>query len=164
MSLPRSARGNPLFKPDPGWLFVIAGTVLVCAMLVLPAHDDLADSKHQRDRAKALADHASRRLASHAEYLSAIDREDDTLVRALAASELNLIPQSHRVLNASHLGDDRPILDRLEPRFVAPEAIKKPDSTLRSIAIDPSKRLWAMAAGMVCVLYGLLPAAGRASS
>ncbi len=133
-------------------------------MLVLPAHDDLADSQLQRDRASALADHAARRLASHAEYLSALEREDETLIRSLAASELNLIPQSHRVLHAGHTADSRPVLDRLEPRFLPPEPVTKPESTLRSIAIDPTKRLWVMAVGMICVLYGLLPATTRPAS
>lgn len=152
---------KPLFRLDPGWLFVVAGSVLVAAMLVLPAFDDLADSREQRDRARALADHAARRLASHAEYLAALEKGDETLIRALAASELNLIPRSHRVLSASLAPDTRPILEQLEPEFIAPKPAKRPESTLHTLATDPDRRLWVMAIGMVCVLYGLLPPATR---
>jgi len=130
-------------------------------MLLLPAFDDLAASEHQLDRAKALADHSARRLASHAQALSSIERRDETLLRSLAASELNLIPDSHRVLPAGHRTESQPFLARLEPAFAAPERRSRPKSTLRSLAIDQHKRLWVIAAGMICVLYGLLPAATR---
>ena len=140
---------------------MISGAALLSAMLLLPAQDRLAESEHQRDRAEALSKHASKRLASHASYLDALDRGDETLLRSLAASELNLIPRDHRVLRTGLGSDDPmtlpPVLDRLEPDFVAPTRAPRPDTRLRRLASDPTARLWIMAVGMIAVLYGLLP-------
>lgn len=160
MSRDRSAIRTPLFRLDPGWLFVVAGATIVVAMVLVPATDQLARTAHQRDKARALADHAARRLASHAEYLDAVERREPTLIRSLAASQLNLIPDTHQVLRTNNApADPRPVLDQLEPGFEPPEPPARPDTTLRAIASDPTNRLWAMAVGMVSILYGLLPPA-----
>jgi hypothetical protein len=151
----------PPFRIDPGWLFLIAGGVILAAVVLLPAMDGLRDAEHHRDRAIALETHQLERLARYSDFLSALDAGDPTLMRDLAASQLNLAPVGQDVVLAPATMEERSadVFARLEPGFTPPVEPTEPDSVLHALATGGTTRLWMIAGGAFCVLLGVLPPA-----
>ncbi len=156
------ARG-PLI--DAGWLFLIAGVVLIAFTVIIPAYNDLRDANFYRERMRLAEDHRELRLSRHLEYQAALARGDETLVRSLAAMQLNQAPADQELIKsegdistrtASPFGSLEP------PPLVLPQKVEPPKSTLEKWATDDRSRLWLVAAGALLILVGLLPAARRA--
>jgi hypothetical protein len=147
---------------DPGWLFLLAGLGLLAATVLIPASDDLAAARWQRDRALAVEAHRIQRLERYEEYLSALDNREPSLVLSLAASQLNQIPQGRAPITGARgaLGatGDASVFPGLEPPPLTLPGRRKVDSTLQRLTTNDHWRLWLIAAGAACVLIGLLPA------
>ena len=150
---------------DAGWLFLIAGVVLIAFTVIIPAFNDLRDANFYRERMRIAEDHRELRLSRHLEYQAALTRGDETLVRSLAAMQLNQAPTDQELIKsegdistrtASPFGSLEP------PPLVMPEKVDPPKSTLEKWATDDRSRLWLVAAGALLILVGLLPAARRA--
>ncbi|MDX2116445.1 MAG: hypothetical protein SFZ24_12615 [Planctomycetota bacterium] len=159
---PTGLRG-PLFRLDPGWLFIVAGAALLASTVLIPALDDLSEARFQRDRALAVEQYRKERLDNYAAYLDALRAGDPTLVQSLAASQLNLAPDGKMVmLDASQPGLPRAdVFGPLEPRLVHPPRPPRPHSILQRWATDERRRVWLLAAGMLSIVIGLLPASAR---
>ncbi|HBS29143.1 MAG TPA: hypothetical protein DEB06_06755 [Phycisphaerales bacterium] len=157
----RSARSvGPLFRLDPGWLFLIAGLALLSATVMIPAADDLAEARWHRDRAIAVERWRAQRLANHSDYADALNRRDPSLVLSLAATQLNLAPAGRSVMvDASSPGrmPSASVFPGLEPRFVPASRPDRPGSLLQRLATGAQTRLWLFIAGAMLVLIGLLP-------
>lgn len=136
----------------------MSGLVILSATVLMPAEDDLARARANRDRALALETHRSATLANHLAYLDGLSRGDETVLLSLAATQLNLAPADREVIIAPVGGSVSP-LDRLGASYEAPLVSMPPDSMLHRLATDRQARLWLIAAGAMCVLYGLLPPA-----
>jgi hypothetical protein len=157
--------GQPLFRFDPGWLFLIAGMVIIGLTVLIPAQHDLDIALWQRERAATIERHRQERIDHYAAYLKALDRGDDTVVMSLAAVQLNKSPVNVVPLpghvTADPTGVSASIFPHLEP---APPVLPgKPVVTARSSilarwTINDRTRLWMLAGGVLCVLIGLLPA------
>lgn len=161
MSARSDQRRGPggLFRIDAGWLFLLSGLAVMCAAVLIPAHDDLAYARYERDRARAIESWHAQRIENYAEYLDALRDGDETLVLSLAAMQLNLIPANSTPLVTSvrpH-ATSASVFPELEPRFSAPPAPQFYDSKLRRWATDSRHRLWMIAGGAMLVLFGLLP-------
>jgi len=159
---PQSQRAPYLV--DPGWLFLLAGLALLAATVLIPAADDLAATKFQRERALAIEKHRLERLARYEEYLAALDNKDPSLVLSLAASQLNEIPEDRAPIPGQRgaLGAmaDASVFPSLEPPALKlPERVQD-DSILERWTNGERSRLWLIVAGAACVLVGLLPASG----
>lgn len=160
---PRPAQDRrPLFRLDPGWLFLLPGLVIIAATVLMPANDDLARARAYRDKALALETYRSQRLAKHLTYLDALQHGDDTVLLDLAATQLNLAPADRQVVIAPAGRTDASVLGRLEPAYNAPTVAMPPDSLLHRLTTNRHTRLWMIAAGAMCVLYALLPPASPA--
>lgn len=154
---------------DPGWLFLIAGIMLLGSMVIIPAQDDLRHAQWLRDRAKAVLDHRTQRLDRYREYLAAVDAQEPSVVLSLAASQLNQIPSDRAPLpepESTHAKSSKNgsamVFPALEPPPpVLPAEPPKVDSTLARWATGGESRLWMIAAGALCLLLGLLPASRR---
>jgi hypothetical protein len=149
---------------DPGWLFLLAGVALLGATILIPAADDLNATKFQRERALAIEAHRIERLNRYEEYLAALDNRDPSLVLALAASQLNEIPEDRAPIPGQRgaLGAmaDASVFPSLEPPpLKLPERVKS-ESILDRWTNDDQTRLWLIVGGAACVLVGLLPASG----
>ena len=155
---PRST-GRPLFRLDPGWLFLLPGVVILATTVLMPAHDDLARARAHRDKALALETYRSQRLANHLSYLDALQRGDETVLLDLAASQLNLAPANRQVIIAPAGMTDASVLNRLDATYAAPIVSMPPDSLLHRLTTNRHTRLWMIAGGAMCVLYALLPPA-----
>lgn len=148
---------------DTGWPFLIAGLLLLAAVLLIPAQRSLEATRMQRDRALAVESHRAERLARYERYLAALRARDPGLINALAATQLNSVPSGHEVLLRPAADLDAPIFAALEPpplRLV--EHVGEP-SVLERVSTGPRLRPWAIAAGVVLLLLGLLPKADRGS-
>lgn len=153
--------GRPLFRFDPGWLFLLPGLVILSATVLMPALDDLARARAHRDKALALETYRSQRLANHLTYLDALQGADETVLLDLAASQLNLAPADRRVIIAPAGLTRASVLERLEAPYLAPSVTMPPDSLLHRLTTNRHTRLWMIAAGAMCVLYALLPPVTR---
>jgi hypothetical protein len=153
---------RPLFRLDPGWLFLLPGLVIIAATVLMPAGDDLARARAYREKALALETYRSQRLANHLTYLDALQQGDETVLLDLAASQLNLAPADREVIIAPAGLTDASVLDRLDATYKAPTVALPPDSLLHRLTTNRHTRLWMIAGGAMCVLYALLPPATRA--
>lgn len=157
---------TPLFRFDPGWLFLIAGLALIAAAVLIPAADDLARAEHHRTVALALEQHRADTLARHAGFAQHLDAREPGLLTALAADQLNIAPAGRTVLMAParrYTGPDSAqlpgTLATLREPFVPPPAPSPPDSALQRLATGERSRLALIAVAALCVFYSLLPAA-----
>jgi hypothetical protein len=159
---PQSQRAP--FLVDPGWLFLIAGVALLAATVLIPAADDLAATKFQRERALAIEAHRIQRLDRYEEYLAALDNKDPSLVLSLAASQLNEIPEDRAPIPGQRgaLGAmaDASVFPSLEPPPLRLPELVKSESILDRWTNNDRTRLWLIVAGAACVLVGLLPSSG----
>jgi len=155
----RAAR-EPL---DAGWLFIVAGLMVIGATVLIPAADDLNEARFLRDRAALVQGHRDERLDRYESYLGALERHEPPLVMSLAASQLNQIPadKSPFLTSAYSATASASVYPALEPAPLRMPERHKIGSTLERWTTDPSTRLWLIAGGAVCVLVGLLPKARR---
>ncbi len=149
----------PLFALDPSWLFLGAGLSLVVAAALIPAFDDLSQARYHRDRAVAMERYRLERLASYTAFLGAIEDGNQTLMRSLASSQLNLTPTDTELVllpaRTATSGDD--VFTDLDPAYAAPPEPVPVGSTLERWSLDPRTRLWLLASGALFTLIGVLP-------
>jgi len=146
---------------DPGWLFLAAGVIIMGATIVIPAQDNLAEARWQRERALAQERRRQERIENYERYLKALDAGDEQLVLSLAATELNLIPADREPLPGMPRPqpDSATIFSALEPPVIHWNERPRPDSILYRWTTDDRKRLWLIAGGALACLLGLLPPA-----
>ncbi len=158
----------PLFRLDPGWLFLAAGLALLAATVLIPAHDDLQQAELVLAKAQAERAFAAERLANYSEFLDALNREDEDLMLQLAATHLNLTPAGRQpVLGVGAPTEPDGRIDTfaaLEPAPPGEFVRVPPDSMLHRWSTGERSRLWLLAGGSLLTLIGLLPpgAQGRA--
>lgn len=143
---------------DPGWLFLLAGIGLLGAVAIIPAQRDLSDARWMRDRALAIEKHRQARLDRYAEFLSALDERERTLILSLAAGQLNLIPIDRAPIPGTiRTAADASVFPSLEPPPAKMPQHVVTQSTLAKLSSDERSRVWVIAAGCFLVLIGLLP-------
>lgn len=154
---------RPIDGIDPGWLFLVAGLVLLGYTVVIPAQADLARAEWQRDRAVAIERQREERLFKHERYLVALESHEPTLVRALAASQLNLVPVSQATIVEvdDPARSDVSVFPSLEPAPIRLPELRLVDSRLGRWARGDDSRLWLIVAGSLLVFVGLMSWTGR---
>lgn len=148
---------------DPGWLFLVAGIVLLSAVLILPAQEDLDEAKLFLARVHAAEQHRADRLERYQTYHAAVQRGEPQVLLALAASQLNQAPAGQELLVPGDAGTtharDASVFEALEPPPLAlPQRAAAP-SMLQQWASEPRSRLVMIGAAALCLLIGLLPPA-----
>jgi hypothetical protein len=149
-------RTAPLFQIDPGWLFTIAGLAVMVSAALLPAELDLHDLRQQRASIAAREAWNRERLAAYDRFLSELDRRDPSLLRRLAASQLNLMPKGEQpLLMATSI--EHTVSDWIEATVPAIEFQPQPaPDTLLARLADGQRRLWLMVGGAMSVFLGLV--------
>lgn len=142
---------------DPGWLFLLAGLAMLMAVVLVPAQESLDAAKVQRDRALAIEDHRLARLERYERFRDALGDERESLVRSLAASQLNLVPEGRRPLADQWHITDASVFRELEPGPVKLPEHAPRETMLRDLTMDPRGRLWLIAGSALAILIGLLP-------
>lgn len=144
---------------DAGWPYLLAGALLVAAVMLIAPADDLAQIRFHRDRLAALEADAVARLQAYETFLEAIDEADPMLVRRLAAAQLNLVPETVQPIGLMGVELDAHVDHWIRETLPPPTPTEPPvvkDSWLRRLASGPT-RLWAILAGAVLIFIGLLP-------
>lgn len=154
----------PLFRIDPGWIFLLVGLVTIAVTVLIPAQYDLDVAKWQRDRAVAIEHHRVTRLENYGKYLSAVNHGDDAVLMSLTAVQLNKSPQRLVPLNpqADPAMNSASVFADLEPAPLAlpgKPVITDQSSILSRWTMDDRIRVWMLAAGIFCVFLGILPPA-----
>jgi len=169
LPIDQSAQASPPSAPapiaylDPGWLYLLAGIGILAATVLIPAMDELAAVRYERDRALALEQHRVQRLDLYEGYLGALERQEPSLVMALAASQLNQIPQGRSLILeppdvfAGGGSGSASVFSGLEPPPLKLAERQKVDSILARWTSSDRSRTCLIAAGAVCLLMGLLP-------
>lgn len=163
---PSHAVTKPLFRLDPGWLFLIAGIALVGSTVLIPAMNDLDEARWQRNKALAIERHRLERLERYAQYLAAVQRQEEDVVLSLMATQLNQSPAA-RVPLMAETDPSRttasPFPGLEPPPLEDPERspLQRRPSLLLRLTTSDTHRLWLIAAGVVCMLVGLLPPSVR---
>jgi hypothetical protein len=152
----RIGRASILF--DPGWLFVLAGLVLVASATLVPATYDLWVMRTQLRHLDAQERENCNRLEAYSRFVQELDAADPQLVRRLAASQLNLVPRGERPVIVAASAGQTPIEwadATVEP--VRASVVPFPDSLLSRLTLG-RKALWIAGAGAMCIFLGLLSA------
>jgi hypothetical protein len=154
---------RPLFRLDPGWLFLITGIVIIAAVVLIPARQDLANTTWELDRASAIRDHRLQRLDRYGQFIDGLRRGDEAVLLSVAALHQNktstdrfplYTPPDPALTSAS-------VFPALEPDpLVVP---KKPEQTslIGRLTVSDRTRLWVIFAGAICMLIGLVPGRGE---
>ena len=152
----RNGRASLLF--DPGWMFVIAGLVLVASAALVPATYDLWVMRTQLRHLDAQERENFNRLEAYSKFVHDLDAAEPQLVRRLAASQLNLVPRGERPLIVARSARETPI--EWVDATIAPvraTVVPFPDSLLSRLTLG-RKALWIAGAGVMCIFLGLLSA------
>lgn len=157
---------QPLFRIDAGWLFLIAGLVVLAFTVLIPAQHDLDIALWQRQRATVIEQHRLERIDRYGKYLKGLESGDESVALSLAAVQLNKSPIDRIPLNphSEPASLSASIFPHLEPApavFPGRPAVNERSSLLTRWAINDHTRLWMLAAGVLCILLGLLPASTR---
>jgi hypothetical protein len=153
---PEPTRTTPLFRFDPGWPYVIAGLGLLVAAVLIPAQRELHRLENSVELHQALERQAVRQLGAYDRFLADLDHGEPQLVKRLAASQLNLMPEGHSALMLQPSANET-VTDWImqsEPAEL-PVAEPYPDTLLTRLATGP-RRLWVLACGVFLVFIGLL--------
>lgn len=155
-------RGSSLlFRLDPGWLFVTAGLVLCAAGILIPAQQSVEDLHAQLARLEQQHTLNRDRLQAHQTFLERLRHRDPSLMRRLAAAQLNLVRAGTTpVLIASTRQATVTdwIVHSVEvARAPAPRLSEgRPRRSWLSSLTAGSGRLWVIGAGVLVVFVGLL--------
>jgi len=149
-------RTAPLFRPDPGWLFTLAGLAVMVSAALLPAERDLHALRQQVAALESREAYNTQRLAAYDRFMRDLGERDPALVRRLAASQLNLMPEGEQpLLMATSI--EHTVSDWIEATVEQPTftPVPPPDTLLTRLA-DGSRRLWLMGGGAMIVFLGLV--------
>lgn len=143
---------------DPAWLFLLSGLAILAACVLVPAQDRFEEVRWQRDRAQTMLAHAQLTLDRYEMVNESLGRGDESLIRTLVASQLNLVPAATPDATAIVLASSRPsadVLASVEPDIPSLPLRRVRDTRLRRMVMDSGIRLWLLIGGCGCVAIGL---------
>jgi len=133
----------------------------LAATVLIPAYDDLMEARWVKSRTAIIEQSRLDRLKHYGMYLDALEREDPSVVMSLAASQLNMIPESFEPLappeNPANLSASVYSLLEPDPATITDQQPERSKSRLEGWATNDRNRVWLIVAGGFCVLIGLLP-------
>lgn len=122
---------QPLFRIDPGWLFLLSGILLIGASVLVPQETRLHGLREQLVVLESLERHGERRLEAYDRFLERVESGEPLVMRRLAASQLRITePGYERVAEA---GSARvPVSDWIDDAVVPDlhDPIPMPDTLL----------------------------------
>ncbi len=138
---------------------------MLAACVLVPAQDRFGEARWQRDRAQTMLSHELVKAERYELVADALERGDESLIRTLVASQLNLVPAGSAEQAAIVLASSRPdanILASVEPEIPTLPIRRVRDTRLRRLVMDEDKRLWLLIGGCICAAIGLFRRPGRA--
>lgn len=159
MPTPHATR-SPISRFDTGWPLVLAGLALVAAVVLIPAWEQLEQTRFERDKLLAMDAQGRERIRRQARYLAALERGDEALVRSLALDQMRLIPAGRTAVLEPPPPGPVDIFEPLEPAPVTIQAVRPTDSTLARLARSDRLRPWLIGLGALMVLVGVVSGMG----
>ena len=152
---------QPLFEIDPGWPYLLAGLGLVFGAVVLPEQAKLHQGEQQLAQMQHMVTHAESVAGAYDDFAALVKEGDPTLMRRLAVSQLNLLPEGEVPLVRAESASV-PITEWIEGSVPASDFVAEPfrDSLLSRWALGRT-RLWVMGGGVMCIFVGLVMTAPR---
>ena len=141
---------------DSGWLFLLAGSALLWAAIVLPANQELA---HLQDRLKIIQldhEHISKRIDQYQTFFDLIANRDPDLMHRIIRMQTNGDSNGDFVVFDPNAA--KTPLQWLERRTARmPTVVKSPDqhSILENLTAG-DQRLWVAGFGGLIVFIGLV--------
>lgn len=155
------ASTQPLFRIDPGWPYLLAGLGLVFGAVVLPEQAKLHQGEQQLAQMQHLSERADAVAGAYDDFAKRVKRGDPALLRRLAVSQLNLLPEGEVPLVRAESATV-PITEWVEGSVPQSDFVVEPfrDSLLARWALGRT-RLWVMGGGVLCIFVGLVMTAPR---
>ena len=141
---------------DPGWLFVAAGLTLCVAGVLIPAQRSLHDLGGQLARIEHLHAIGQDGIEAHQQFLDRLRHRDPSVIRRLAAAQLNLMPAGDTPLLVAN-SSQATVTDWID-RSVTPGTVTAaaPAGTWLTRLTEGTRRLWMLGFGVLVVFVGLL--------
>jgi len=155
------ASTQPLFEIDPGWPYLLAGLGLVFGAVVLPEQAKLHQGEQQLAQMQHLVARSEAVAGAYDEFAVRVKEGDPTLMRRLAVSQLNLLPEGEVPIVRAESATV-PITEWIEGSVPASDFVAEPfrDSLLSRWALGRT-RLWVMGGGVMSIFVGLVMTAPR---
>ncbi|MGA1517930.1 MAG: hypothetical protein ACO396_09195, partial [Phycisphaerales bacterium] len=159
-------RRAPLFRFDPGWLWIAAGLVIVFVATVVPAQRALEQDRADLRQLQAAERRVYRLLEAHDRFLADLRDGNESLLRRLAAANLNRMPIGDEAVLLADSIDRHPIawIEASVPIETEMEPVG--GRSLLELLVTGSGGLWMTGAGILCLFVGLMlgPGSLRARS
>jgi hypothetical protein len=150
---------TPLFRFDAGWLYLVSGVAICMSGVLIPARANVRQLEDQLAAIRQLDTRTVAQLEGYGQFQDALDREDRGLIRRLAATQLNLMPEGDVPLLIDRSASARYAdwIDASIAASFAPAAApaRSAASLLERLATG-AWRLWFLGAGVLCVFVGML--------
>jgi hypothetical protein len=140
------------------WMIFSAGLVIVVAAFLLPMQEDLRLTRLERDRILYREQVENQRIERYREFLNQLASPDAQTVELLAMTQLGMIPADRAAIVMPGQREDTLLLDALEPRVEPFQAQVRPRTRLERLFANQDAKFWIVGAGLLAVLYGLMPA------
>ena len=149
-------RRSPLFRFDPGWLWIAAGLVIVFVATVIPAQRALEEDRADLRRLQTAERRVYRLLEAHDRFLADLRDGNESLLRRLAAANLNRMPEGDKAVMLADSIDRHPIawIEAAVP--VEPEPSPAGGRSLLDLLVSGQGGLWMTGAGILCLFVGLM--------
>jgi len=156
------ARPSPLFRVDPGWIWIAVGLVTVFVATVVPAQRRLEQDRAELRRLQAAERRTYQLLEAHDQFLSDLREGQPSLLRRLAAASLNRMPEGDEAWILADSIDQNPIawIDSTIPVESPPPPGRR---SLLERLVGGRVGLWSTAFGVFCLFVGLVVGPGTLS-
>lgn len=151
---------SPISRFDTGWPLVLAGLALIAALTLIPAWDQLEQTRFERDKLLAMDAQGRERIRRQARYLAALDRGEAALIRSLALDQMRLVPAGRTAVLEPPPPGPVDIFEPLEPAPVTIRAVRPTDSVLARLSRSDRLRPWLIGLGALMVLVGIVSGVG----
>ena len=140
------------------WMIFSAGLVIVVAAFLLPMQEDLRLTRLERDRTLYIEQIENQRIDRYREFLNQLASPDKQTRELLAMTQLGLIPADRAAIVMPGQREDTLLLEALEPRVEPFEAKVRERTRLERLFANKDAKIWIVGAGLLAVMYGLMPA------
>jgi hypothetical protein len=147
---------KPVVVVDPGWLFIIAGLMMIAAAMLIPPQMQLHELRQKVGSLHVQEHRSHERLRAYSDFLATLEEEDQVLLKRLVAAQLNLIPQSEvPVLVAASAAE--PVTTWIESTVRVPPHVTSefPHTRLVDLVTGPDRQ-WVLGGACVCLFMGIL--------
>ncbi|MEE8238118.1 MAG: hypothetical protein V3S67_07375, partial [Gammaproteobacteria bacterium] len=143
-------------RVDPGWLFITAGLTLCVAGVLIPAQRSLHSLRGQLTRIEHLHTQGQDGIEAHEQFLDRLRHRDPSVIRRLAAAQLNLMPAGDTPVLVAN-SRQATVMEWIG-RSVAPATVTAapPASSWLTRLTGDTRRLWVIGFGVLLVFVGLL--------